>query len=111
MIFHIEGPAGSGKSSIANAIRNGRIATDPTNGALIVDEKCEGEPVHLLEKLIKGDPLTPGTAAGKVKWKNDPTIIFVGKQIAMLDEFEELAPGVTAKLGPIRKVTISAAKK
>ena len=109
MIFHIEGPAKSGKSTIANAIRNDLI--NHKRGALLLDEQTEGEPIHLLEKLIdSADPFEAGTAASKTKWKKDGVVIAVGKQIALIDELEKLAPGFKKQFGPVSKVTLSTAK-
>lgn len=108
MIFHIEGPAKSGKSTVADAIRNSQIAQG--RGALLADEQTDGEPIPLLEKLIAGDALEPGTAASKIKWKKQGAVILVGAKVVMLDEFEALAPGFAKQFGPVVSLKTSIRK-
>lgn len=97
-IIHITGPSKSGKTMIANALRGNHVAKKL--GVLLVDEQNDGDPVHLLEKLIAGDPLSAGTPAGKINWKPEPLVILVGSQIDMLDVFEELVPGFHKTMSP-----------
>lgn len=115
-IIHITGPKKAGKSLLANSLRNTHIAksTRATEGeegtvygALLVDDTQEGEPRFLLEKLLDGLALTPGLPAEEYIWKEDPQIIFVGDKIDLLEEFEELIPGLTEKLGPVRTLPLS----
>jgi hypothetical protein len=118
-IIHITGPKKSGKSLLANSMRNTHIgkstrATDEEAGkvfgALVVDDTQEGEPRFLVEKLLDNESLgtvpgggeTTSRKADELRWKEDPMIIFVGDKIKLLDEFEELVPGLTKKLGPVR---------
>jgi hypothetical protein len=130
-IMHITGPKKSGKSLLANSMRNTQI----TNGlgALLVDEDQEGEPRYLLEKIVAGvslgkeagfGPAVPRPAAD-VPWKGwtapiltedgisetefirqDPLIIFVGDKISLLDEFELITPGFLELFGPVREMKI-----
>jgi hypothetical protein len=102
-IIIINGPAKSGKTLIANALRNAQISAK--NGALLVDETQAGDPVHLIEKLLAGTTLTPGTPAGKLAFKPNPMVILVGKQAAMLEVFEKLVPGFTKAVGPTYSLT------
>lgn len=118
-IIHIEGPAKTGKSLIANSMRNSHIAQSTAEvrdeagklvspaairGALLVDDTQAGEPRHLLEKLIIGDALTQPRPAKEIPWKADPLVIVVGKKAAILDEFEKLAPGFVKMFGPVTKM-------
>lgn len=96
-IVLITGPAGSGKSLIANAMRNNQIAHG--NAALLVDEGQDGDPIPLLEKIIDGQPLTAKTPFANIPWKRDPMVILVGDKAEMLDVFEDLVPGFTAGMG------------
>lgn len=119
-IIHITGPARSGKSLFGNALRNTHIgqsrpADGVVNGALLVDDTQDGEARYLLEKLIDGEALgRPGVgpavprAASEIPWKNDVLVIFVGDRIALLDEFEAIAPGFTAMFGPVREMALTA---
>jgi hypothetical protein len=117
-IIHITGPKKSGKSLLANSIRNTHIgqsavAEGRINGALLVDDTQTGEPRYLLEKLMLGESLgKPGVGepvpkpAESIAWKSDATTIFVGDKIEMLADFEALAPGFTAKFGPVRTISL-----
>jgi len=111
-ILHITGPAKSGKSLMANNLRNNHI--NQGNGALLVDDSQTGEPRYLLEKLMLGESLgEPGMGppvprpASKITWKADPLVIVVGDKIAIMDEFEKLAPGFKKMLGPVKKMAMS----
>lgn len=105
MILHIVGPAQSGKTTIAQALRTAQLARG--HGCLLVDEGCDGETQHLLEKIIAGDVLEQQTSADVVNWKPSPLIVFVNGEFDKLDEFEALAPGITDLLGPVYTVTTS----
>jgi len=122
MITIIEGPAKSGKSALANSMRNTHIGQGtpfghPDNddswrpqGALLVDDDNDGEPRHLLEKLIVGMALpadgTPVKAAD-VPWKANPQVVIVGKKEKLLDTFEKLVPGFKAKIGPVKRLKLA----
>lgn len=120
-IIHIEGPKKSGKSLMANAMRNTHIGQSQPEegvikGALLVDDNQTGEPRYLLEKLMDGDILGERPGVGEaiprkvsdIKWKADVTVIFVGDKIDLLAEFEELVPGFTKAFGPVTKLATSA---
>lgn len=102
-IIVIQGPARSGKTTVANALRNNQIASK--RGALLVDEANDGAPEHLLEKILRGTVLRPGAPAAEQDWKPDCAVILVGEQAAMLEVFEALAPGFAALHGPLYRVT------
>ena len=119
-IIHLTGPANSGKSLLANSMRNTHIGTSKPEegvykGFLLVDEDQDGEPRYLLEKLMlggslgeragQGDPVPQ--AADTIAWKDDITAIFVNDKIAVLDDIEELAPGFIKKFGPVRKMALA----
>ncbi len=102
-ILVISGPPKSGKTMVAVALRNNQI----TNGksALLIDEQQDGELLHLIEKIIAGDPLKPGTAADQINWKPEPLVILVGARETMLAEIEQMVPGFGAKHAPILRLT------
>lgn len=119
-IINITGPAKSGKTLMANSMRNTHIGqSDPENGRyngfLLVDEDQEGEPRYLLEKLILGDSLGVQAGVGdavpqsadSIRWKNDPTVVFIGDKISVLADLEALAPGFTAMFGPVRTLALA----
>jgi hypothetical protein len=97
-IVLISGSPRTGKSLIANALRNNAISFG--NGALLIDENVEAEPKALLEKIIKGVPLST-TKIEDLPWKHDPQIILVGNASHYLALFEELVPGFRVKFGPV----------
>ena len=124
MITIIEGPRGSGKTTIANSLRNRHIGkTEPLgknspkgwkpHGSLLIDEEQGGEPRHLIEKLLHGDALpADGTPvdARSLNWKAEPSVVIVGKkQEKLLDEFEKLVPGFKAKVGPVKRLKLASA--
>jgi len=100
-IVVIKGPPKSGKSLIANALRNNQIAF--RNGALLVDEDQEGDARHLIEKLLVGAPVPENPVAdiSELPWKPRCMVIVVGAKEAILDEFEALVPGFSEAMGPI----------
>lgn len=107
-IFLIQGASGTGKSTIANALRNNQVAHK--KGALIVDEASDAEAKPLLEKLLVGAELPQPAPAGwqsKLPWKDSPTVILVGAKAALLDVFEEMLPGFRQKFGPVHLVQTS----
>ena len=124
MITIIDGPPKSGKTTMANSIRNAHIGKGgpltadrkadwkPT-GLLLIDEDAQkdAEPRHLIEKLLHGDALpedgTP-VAASKLNWKDEPSVVIVGKkQEKLLDVFEKLVPGFAKKVGPVKRIAFS----
>lgn len=122
MITIIEGPAKSGKSAMANGLRDNHISKGGPftgdrpadwrpNGALLIDDGQAGEPRHLIEKLLHGDALpADGTPvpADQLNWKNDPQVIIVGKkQEKLLAQFEKLVPGFAKKVGPVKRLTLT----
>jgi hypothetical protein len=122
MITIIDGPKKSGKTTMANSLRNQHIGAGGAftpdrskswkpHGSLLIDEDQDGEPRHLLEKLLHGDALpedgTP-VPADKLNWKVEPTVVVVGKkQEKLLDEFEKLVPGFKAKVGPVKRLQLT----
>jgi hypothetical protein len=115
MIIHITGPAASGKSLLANSLRNQAISEG--RGALLVDDTQDGEVRYLLEKIVAGASLGPVPGMGEaipqpaaaIPWKADPSIILVGDKIGLLGEFEALAPGFTELFGPVRTLSTGVA--
>lgn len=88
-------------------------------GALILDASKEGDPKHLLEKLIDGEKYA-GKSYDDTKWKGrvsgedettgepvsvwlvKPLVLVVGDaSMPMLDEMEKLVPGFVEKFGPV----------
>lgn len=119
MIYVIEGPKKSGKSAMANGLRDRHIGkSEPFNadkpsvpyGALLLDEGQDGEPRHLIEKLLNGQALPADSKpveAKKLMWKQEPMVIVVGKtNNKFLKEFEKLVPGFAEKVGPVKRLRI-----
>ena len=105
----ITGPSKSGKTLIANALRNNQISNK--KGALLIDENNDGEPKILLEKLLVGAPfpeVVPNNWGADLPWKNDPMIILIGDQEEMLAIFEKMLPGFVDHFGPVYKITTEA---
>jgi hypothetical protein len=104
-IVIIKGQAKSGKTLIANALRNNQISSK--KGALLIDETNDGEAKPLLEKILIGVPLPaeiPADWATKLPWKPDAMIIVVAEKQKMLDQFEAVLPGFKEKFGPVYTV-------
>ena len=105
-IVKITGPAKSGKTLLANALRNNQVSQK--RGALLIDEQTEGELVHMVEKIIAGAVLVPGTPADKIPWKPESAVILVGDRASMLSsilyDIEKMVPGFTATHGPVYTV-------
>jgi hypothetical protein len=119
-IVIIRGDKATGKTLIANALRNNQIANK--RGALLVDEDQPGEIKPLLEKLLVGVPLpTPPADAddgararwredfdiNALPWKAEPMVILVGGKEAVLDQFEEAAPGFKKLMGEVYVIDAS----
>lgn len=122
MITIIEGPAKSGKTALANSMRDRHISVGgpltanakkgwKPNGSLLLDEPQDGEPRYLIEKLLHGDTLPSDGSpvkADELNWKHDPQVIIVGKkQEKLLETFEELVPGFTKRVGPVKRLKVT----
>lgn len=108
MIIRIDGPAKSGKTWLAQALRSAQISHK--RGALILDEDTPGEPEPLVEKIVKGMtlPRKGDIDLSKVPWKDEPSIIVIGDGGAQrLAKIEERFPGFTLRFGPLTQITIS----
>lgn len=133
MIFEIKGPPESGKTFIAQALRNTHNI-QKKGGVLLLDEDQQGHPLRLLEKLLVGE-LDPKKAtrdeaeeAKKVPetaplesqlgtWDiddllfkdGDILVIVVGdKGRATLAEIEKRVPGFVEMVGPRVGITTEA---
>ena len=76
-------------------------------GAVIVRSGTDEEPRHLLEKIIFGQSLPADgkpVQAGYLQWKREATIIVVGSDISILDEFAKLVSGFKRLFGKPRRV-------
>lgn len=100
----IQGPSKTGKSLIANALRNNQISNK--NGALLVDDTSGGELDVLLEKLLVGVNL-PAVVdrLHDLPWKPNPMVILVGDKASLLADFEARLPGFAAFFGPVYTIT------
>jgi len=105
MIFIIEGPAKSGKTTLANALRNSQISQK--KGCLLVDEDQDGDLDILLEKIIVGEKLGDKPDVAKIPWKPESMIVFVNAKQSLLKDIETRVPGIIELLGPVKKVTVS----
>ena len=110
MIIFINGPAKSGKSSIATALRNNQISNK--HGALLIDEQCDGELDPLIEKIIVGVnvPQTAPADLSSIPWKPNSMVILVGPMESMLDKIEARLPGFTEFHGPVYRVDTGTGK-
>lgn len=97
----IKGPAKSGKTLIARALRNNQISNK--KGALLIDEDQTGELNIQLEKIIDGANFD-AKVWKSLPWKLDAMIITVGDKDKVLDEFEEVMPGFKEFFGPVYTV-------
>lgn len=109
-ITYITGSAQSGKSYVANALRNKalnyRVDGTDESSSLLIDENQNGDLKGLLEKIIRGDQLQFGQTVDEINWKANPQIIVVGEfGAARLEEIERLLPGFKAKFGPVYNVS------
>lgn len=108
MIFLVNGPPQSGKTFLANSLRN--TALMHRHGCLMVDDTQTGELDRLIEKLLDGANLPEKVEdIEKLPWKPDPAVIFVGAKESMLRDIEARVPGFSKKFGPVCKVDISKA--
>lgn len=101
-IVIITGKSKSGKSLVANALRNNQVSNK--QGALLIDENNDGANNHLLEKIIVGVPLPeviPANWADTIPFKPKSMIILVGDKQSKLQDFEKILPGFCEKFGPI----------
>lgn len=99
----IDGAHASGKTYIANALRN--CAVSFGKGALLLDERTIGEPKELIEKLIDTVEFNPALGTAQ-PWKKDPQVVAVGPGgKAKLDELEQFLPGFTSLFGVVYRVT------
>lgn len=132
-IFVIKGAAKTGKTFLANALRNTHNI-QKKGPVLLLDEDTTAHPLRLLEKLLAAPiPLEGVTIAspdgnkdkargvvnledapGNAVWDVDdltfkpgePLIVVVGdKGRAMLDRIEKWVPGFQARMGSTRGVT------
>lgn len=106
-IIRITGPAKSGKSVIASALRVYYL--NQGCGVLLLDEDQKAADADLLAKIFREvvpEPLLGKITAEQVKWKKDSVVIAVGKQDARLAEFEKLIPGFGKVIGT-KSFTIS----
>jgi len=97
MIIVIKGPAKSGKSMVANALRDSQISR--RKGCLLLDEQTEGDLVPLLEKIIIDVPFQQGMK--NIPWKADSMVVAVNDKASLIDEFEAMVPGFKEQLGPV----------
>lgn len=112
MLYIIKGPAKSGKSTIANALRNNAISGG--HPALLLDDAAgEADPKALVEKLMTG-PFDPAIESARQPWKKDPVgavgfvVVAVGDVgEAKLLEVEKLVPGFISTFGPTTKVSLA----
>lgn len=101
MIIKIKGPAKSGKTTVATALRNSQVGQG--KGCLLIDETTEGDLNHLLEKIIVGIPFEEGMT--DIPWKKESMVIFVNDTDKLIEEFEKMVPGFVEQLGPIHTLT------
>jgi len=102
----ITGESGTGKTLIANALRNNQISNQ--KGCLLIDETQDGALDTLLEKIIVGvnlpHPDDMPIDLNLIPWKTDPMIILVGEKQSMLADIEARVPGFTDKFGPVYEI-------
>ena len=104
-IVYITGPAKSGKTLLASALRNNAIALG--NSALLLDEDQTGEAKPLVEKLLAGVPLPAQVPAdlGSLPWKKNPMVIVIGGEGGKkLQEIEALLPGFMKQMGLVFRI-------
>lgn len=98
----IKGTEKSGKTLIANALRNNQISNK--QGALLIDEDQNGDTDILIEKIIIGEKFDSNRWK-ELPWKPNSMVILVGEKESMLAEFEEMMPGFAEFFGPVYTVT------
>lgn len=117
----ITGPAKSGKTLIASALRNNKI--NQREGALLIDEHMDLQDIgpHIEKILVgatfpKDPPPSPAESwlddgpNGKplLPWKTNPTIIVTGDRAEdVLARLESVLPGLKKKFGPVYYVKLS----
>lgn len=94
--IRINGPAKSGKTVIANALRNYYITQ--RRGVLLIDENNPAETKDLVAKLVTKE-VSDWTKIDLLPWKLDPVIIVIGAQTDRLVEIENIVPGFAKKFG------------
>ena len=108
-IIKITGPKGSGKSLIAEALRNSQVPAK--KGALLIDEQTDTNgnlEIHL-EKIIIAAKFDKAKWKD-LPWKRDSMIILVGNKTSLLDEFEVMMPGFKEFFGPVSTIQMSTEK-
>lgn len=76
-IVLISGPEKSGKSTIANALRNDAIRKG--KGCLLYDDHSTGElPAHFEKIVAGGKNFDSKKPFSEQQWKSDPQIVLVG---------------------------------
>jgi len=86
---------------LANTLRNQQITQG--KGALLIRPDCDGDPVHLLEKIIDGDRFIPGEkTVDQIKWKKESIVILVGIGRDLLADLDYKCPGFSTYFGPYR---------
>jgi len=128
-IIQITGSDPVANRTIADMLRNNQINNG--KGALLIDPAQGGEPRFLLEKLVEGSAQAPKVApdgsafvpvshfgvepgddtlvvwnADRVAWKPDPLVVLLGGDTSILDQFEAIAPGFKAMMGPVRTLPV-----
>lgn len=104
MIYVISGPSKSGKTFVANSLRNN--ALQQKTSALMIDDDDKGELEPLVEKILSGR-LDKSKKVNEMSWKAYPVVIVVGSAgEAVLGKIEEMLPGFTKKHGPVVKLKL-----
>ena len=104
-IYLIDGQEKSGKTYLANTLRNMQIHC--RKGAILLDENATGHISALLEKILVGITMPESNEKWKEwPWKPDSMIILVGNSAKFLDVCEELLPGFTEFFGPVYTIQI-----
>jgi hypothetical protein len=105
-VIIIRGPAKSGKTTIAQALRSAHI--NKRCGVLLIDEDNDGAVKPLIEKLLAGVelPQPPPADLSTLPWKPDPLVIIVGdaSELRWL-EIESAVPGFWRFMAPVYSVT------
>jgi hypothetical protein len=107
VIVIIQGPPKSGKTQLANSLRNAQISMK--KGALLIDEDTQGEIKPLVEKILIGVELPPKenipADLKELPWKPESMVILVGERAdSALQALEDAVPGFTAFHGPVNRM-------
>lgn len=105
-IIHIVGPAKSGKTTVAQALRS--LHLNQHRGVLLIDEQQEAKTADLILKIMTDVPTGKEKSAADFRWKDDPVVILVGDQSRRLKEIEEIVPGFAKKFGKVYSISTSA---